>query len=774
MDTCYFKSLSWLCKQESDKPLSNCGQARIRTIVECSKIRGDGLNVDLEKEVAKNSNYSIVCHRDCVSTYTSKSHIKRHLTNTNDHSSSTVPPRKRTSRSDLPSFDFKTCCLFCGEVCQLLPDPRNPTRWKKVVQCRTADRGGTHDFKQRILEVCRERNDEQANQVQVRVEGAISDLHAADAIYHLACSKSFMCKRSVNTALRKQEHDTEYVDEAFKFVISELKKDQTRIWNAVEIYHLYLEHEGCHLSRKRLISELVSHCGTDLLVLSGNGVANLLVFRSKASSTLRLIDDEEDDVGASVEKVAKQIVEECKYFKSSCSSYETRINLEDANEWCSQTLMSLLKLISKKLDSSKPTALIGNIITSIVTNQASTLQVALALMLRDKGLIMEFSKFGVCCSYDEILHFKASAAAVAHEQLNLRGLMSSESGLVQTVADNFDANISSANGLRSTHALALLVTQVNNKHIPDIAEAQDTGGDTSIKRLKKEDMKTKLPQQAILHRYQGPKRPEMPHQQVVRHVLPLKILVSQVISSNRAKDVDFTFLQMVTHNPETPEYGGFNTMLSRQQGQSIKPATIAVYTPLIDMVPSDPDTMMTAMMEAKRLTEQTGQTITIFTADQQLYQVVVDITWVYPDLFVNFIPRLGGMHLLMSFIGCIGTLMSNSGLEDIMSAAFGGVAKMLTGKKFPQNCRALRMVTEEILLEILANAESYTDLMVELERRATESRTSKLWLDNLIKPTFIMMQFVRAEREADWPLHLLSVEMMMPYFFSAGHTNYAR
>ena len=33
------------------------------------------------------------------------------------------------------------------------------------------------------------------------------------------------------------------------------------------------------------------------------------------------------------------------------------------------------------------------------------------------------------------------------------------SRLVQTVADNFDANISSQNGLQSTHALALLITQ---------------------------------------------------------------------------------------------------------------------------------------------------------------------------------------------------------------------------------------------------------------------------------------------------------------------------
>ena len=57
----------------------------------------------------------------------------------------------------------------------------------------------------------------------------------------------------------------------------------------------------------------------------------------------------------------------------------------------------------------------------------------------------------------------------------------------------------------------------------------------------------------------------------------------------------------------------------------------------------------------------------------------------------------------MSFIGSIGTLMADTSLSDIMSSVFGGVSKMLTGKKFPQNVRALRMVTEEALRRIIQN-----------------------------------------------------------------------
>ena len=37
-----------------------------------------------------------------------------------------------------------------------------------------------------------------------------------------------------------------------------------------------------------------------------------------------------------------------------------------------------------------------------------------------------------------------------------------------------------------------------------------------------------------------------------------------------------------------------------------------------------------------------------------------------------------------------------------------------------------------------------------------------------------MVIFVRAEREADWLLHLWAVKQMMPYFFAAAHFNYAK
>ena len=143
-------------------------------------------------------------------------------------------------------------------------------------------------------------------------------------------------------------------------------------------------------------------------------------------------------------------------------------------------------------------------------------------------------------------------------------------------------------------------------------------------------------------------------------------------------------------------------------------------------------------------------------------------------MFKYFVPRRGGIHTLMSFIGAVGTLMSNIGLEEVMNSAFAGVPKMLSGKKFLQNGRALRLVTEELLRDIIADTESHVHLTSVLDELSIESRTAKLWVENLIKPAFMMMLFVRAEREGDWSLHLVAMSMMIPYFFASSHANYAR
>ena len=101
-------------------------------------------------------------------------------------------------------------------------------------------------------------------------------------------------------------------------------------------------------------------------------------------------------------------------------------------------------------------------LTCAVANMATWLQIALGIVIRDRANIELLHNFGITCTYDETLRFKSSAAPAAAKGIEKLGLSLSDTGHIQMVADNYDAEISSPNGLRSTHALAMLITQPDN------------------------------------------------------------------------------------------------------------------------------------------------------------------------------------------------------------------------------------------------------------------------------------------------------------------------
>ena len=176
---------------------------------------------------------------------------------------------------------------------------------------------------------------------------------------------------------------------------------------------------------------------------------------------------------------------------------------------------------------------------------------------------------------------------------------------------------------------------------------------------------------------------------------------------------------------EVPKYNGYDTKIAREASQKLQPRTYTTYFPLINMNPAE-----SAMHMVKTATGNSSQTYTVFTNGQQLFKITTQMTWWQPGVWENFYPVLGGMHLLMSFVGCTGSLLENTGLSNILKASLGGLDKMLLGKNFPNKIRALHMVVEEILRPVLLDCvlPTFDDLMSYLEGLASKSRTAKLSL----------------------------------------------
>ena len=61
----------------------------------------------------------------------------------------------------------------------------------------------------------------------MRIMGALSDLHAADARYHDDCRKSLMLQRSVVFALKVS---SQCKDHALNSTVSEMQSDKSCVW----------------------------------------------------------------------------------------------------------------------------------------------------------------------------------------------------------------------------------------------------------------------------------------------------------------------------------------------------------------------------------------------------------------------------------------------------------------------------------------------------------------------------------------------------------------
>ncbi len=169
----------------------------------------------------------MTCHKSCYSSYTS---VSRYVCDSNKRKSSGLlssdePPRK-VRRSQVPEFVFKRDCLFCGEI-GVPKDPKNPGRWVPVSQCETETIPGQPSFKQVILNICDARREDWSRKVEIRVNGAHTELPTADAQYHTHCYNNF---RKIAIDSTKSDCGKPCIDEAIHSVINHMKAEMCVTW----------------------------------------------------------------------------------------------------------------------------------------------------------------------------------------------------------------------------------------------------------------------------------------------------------------------------------------------------------------------------------------------------------------------------------------------------------------------------------------------------------------------------------------------------------------
>ena len=163
------------------------------------------------------------------------------------------------------------------------------------------------------------------------------------------------------------------------------------------------------------------------------------------------------------------------------------------------------------------------------------------------------------------------------------------------------------------------------------------------------------------------------------------------------------------------------------------------------------------------------------------------------------VVRIGGFHTLKSFLGCIGYIMADSGLEELIKLVYpGDVTHISDGGSYYKALRAHFLIDaafccfileEKVNDDELVDLEGYIDKCVNknlgvnfktkyiqdlsekmnqlLKNLFSNSRTAALWVTyhNMIT---LVKDFIRAERLHAYNMHLSAVALMLPYFAAAG------
>ena len=90
------------------------------------------------------------------------------------------------------------------------------------------------------------------------------------------------------------------------------------------------------------------------------------------------------------------------------------------------------------------------------------------------------------------------------------------------------------------------------------------------------------------------------------------------------------------------------------------------------------------------------------------------------------------------------------------------------------NVRALRFVVLQLQSGFVEEMYKYDDLLLFFYAVSEKNRLAKHWVHNLIRPVLLILLYIGSEREGEFFLHLYVCNQMLPYFFAAGHWNYAR
>lgn len=774
-DTCI------ICKEKGE--LKKIGKVAISNLIQTCKRRRSNEH----KKWSKLS--SALIHNSCSTKYHRESGIAAAAA---DYSKKAV--EGKAIAKEALHFDFKTRCLFCGDVCY---------PWREEIKHVTKD-----ETRDNILSALKERDksDKFNKSLLKRIENVV-DLTKVQAQYHSSCMAKFYTPRQSHQIGRPPLESTvafvqhaisymENLESESQFSLNEIKEAFT----STDIPDLKI----IKLQLQKHYNDNIdfTHSKKDMIILLKHKL-NPQTWKNWYKDQKKNPEEEKKRI---IEMAGELILQDIRATIYDRDNYIIpNFNEENIYENIPESLVNFLTILikshknKKKSSENKWNKRVASIAHVIITSARprsflSPILIGLSAMMHkryaSKGLLECLSHIGFSATYEETSRFESSI--IADPEIHT---FNPES-FVQFVYDNADHNTATIDGKGTFHAMGgvKIVTPgsdvISKKTIPRLKKIQSSNtigkfGFNPVKKYKFDMKKSKLIEI----------RDIICHHNFQRQTLEME---------------DFMFLYSKYSNASSKGYGGF--MEDFYVGCKYDTSKIFPL-PFVNSPPSEYHTIFTVLVEAAAQNKRNKRNDIIFvTFDQPLYlkaRFILSCVDEHDDPYglSKVRVRLGGFHTLMSFIGSIAFIMDGSGLKEAFLVIFAenSAEKALDARAYSRGIRGhfliqialTKLIFESIELSdeekaklnmVLSdlgsmdfgkeiNSDEMTKIrdkfIKEIEKLQKRGPTAALWIqywDMLC----IVRNFLKAERASKWELHLECVKQMIPFFHATGHFNYAK
>ena len=593
----------------------------------------------LKQEQLEENDRTIKLHKSC----------QRHVYNQNkkrtamEANFTTDKNKNKMLRSSMDNFNWKNNCLFCGETCKKYIKHSNRNSCHEVT---------TLNFKDQVLSECQRRDDQPSKNVALRVSSC-NDLVAVETRYHDSCRITFLnsdkmlnAGENKNVSGRRAEAEKSfYFDQLCDWV-----EQEAECYTITELCQKMIEMAGSPTvyTAKWLKTKLIEKYGDHVFFAESKGKSDIVCLRDLADLIVNnsWYEKREKDLAKESERIigtaAKLILSDIRSMTLENNFYP----LEDeiANIKKSEGLLpeSLRKFLEVLIKGRLKRTAIGQVIVSCSRPRSAVLPIPFGLgiemdnMFGSRWLIDELSKLGFSVWYDEVKRYKQS---VVINDDSLSSIKSCKANFIQWIAHNVDHNISTLDGKNTFHGMGIITASIGKmcdaaSKIPrdkrKIVSEITAGKGIPIKQFYHEGAKTLS---------------------LIKFTPISDIHVDK--NTSRSRNIDLIWHMGYFFKKQQPHWSGFMQKYVKGQHPG---KSIVNFLPVINLNPSDESCIYSTLLFIGKQAKDLNIPTPCITFDQPLYIKAFEIS---TSKGMEIVIRLGGFHLLMSFLGCIGTVMES-------------------------------------------------------------------------------------------------------------------